>query len=109
MLTCWPSFSISRNDSEIQAKIKDISTLRPAPSTEIRGGSHCDSQIGWGPHICKVLPRCITAHFKTPTNVDQNSVQQQHQAQLQYAHTPTNLKIPYPISESDQGIRVCLF
>ncbi len=44
-------------------------TSRPAPSTEFRGGSHCDSQIGWGRHICKVLPGCITKHSKTPTNV----------------------------------------
>ena len=41
-------------------------TLRPAPSTEFRGGSHCDSQIGWGPHIFKVLPGCITTDSKTP-------------------------------------------
>ena len=68
-LTCWPRFPISRNDLQNQDEVKDISTLRPAPSTEFRGGSCCDSQIGWGPHICKVLPRCITAHSKTPTNL----------------------------------------
>ena len=31
-------------------------TLRPAPRTELRGGSRCDSQIGWGPHIRQVFP-----------------------------------------------------
>ena len=43
-------------------------TLRPAPSTEFRGGSCRDSQIGWRPHICKVLPGCIRTHSKTPMN-----------------------------------------
>ncbi len=41
-------------------------TLRPAPSTEFQGGSCCGGEIGWGPHICKVLPGCITADSKTP-------------------------------------------
>ena len=44
-------------------------TLRPAPSTEFRGGSCRDSQIGWRPHICKVLPECIKAHSKTPMHL----------------------------------------
>ena len=48
-----------------QAEIKDISTLRPGPGTEFRGSSCSDSQIGWGPHIFKVLPGCIKAHSKT--------------------------------------------
>ena len=60
---------MNRNDLGNQAEVKDTSTLRPAPSTEFRGGSHCDSQVGWGPNIYKVLPRCITAHSKTPTNL----------------------------------------
>ena len=58
-LTCWPSFSISRTNSGYQAEIKDISTLALAASTKIRDGACCDSQIGWRPHICKVLPGCI--------------------------------------------------
>ena len=69
MLTCWPRFSIYRNDPGNRVEVKDIFILRPAPSTEFRGGSRCDSQIGWRPHICKVLPQCITAHSKTPTNL----------------------------------------
>ena len=56
MLTCWPRFSICRNDLGNQAEIKDISTLRPAPSTEFRGGYCCGSQIGWGGHIFKAKP-----------------------------------------------------
>ena len=44
-------------------------TLRLAPSTEFRGGSCRDSQIGWRPHICKVWPGCIKAHSKTPTHL----------------------------------------
>ena len=44
-------------------------TLRLAPSTEIRGGSCCGSQIAWGCHICKVLPGCIITHSKTPINI----------------------------------------
>ena len=68
MLT-YTRFSISTNDLGNQAEIKAISTLRPAPSTEFRGGSHCDSQIGWGHHICKVLRGCIMTHSKTPTNL----------------------------------------
>ena len=59
-------FSYSRNDSGNRVEVKDISTLRPAPSTEFGGGSHCDNQIGWGSHIFKVLPGCITADSKTP-------------------------------------------
>ena len=46
-----------------------MDTLRPAPSTEFRGGSCRDSQIGWRPHICKALPGCIIAHSKTPVNL----------------------------------------
>ena len=68
-VTFWPRFSTSRNDSWNWVEVKDILTLRPAPSTEFRGGSHCDSQIGWGPHICKVLPGCIITHSKTPMNL----------------------------------------
>ena len=63
--TCWARFSISRNGLGNRAEVKDISTLRPAPSTEFRGGSCCNSQMGWRPHICKILPGCITAHSKT--------------------------------------------
>ena len=65
MLTYWPRFSISNNDSGNEVEVRDISTLRPAPSTECRGGSCCDSQMGWGPHICKVLPGRITTEIKT--------------------------------------------
>ena len=69
MLTYWPRFSISRNDLGNQAEIKDISTLRPAPSTEFEGGSGCNSQIGWGPHVCKVLAGCISVHSRIPINL----------------------------------------
>ena len=69
VLTFWPSFAIFKNDLGNWAKVKDIVTLRPATSTEFRGGSCCGSQIGWGPHICKVLPGCIIAHSKTPVNL----------------------------------------
>ena len=65
-MTFWPRFSNSRNDLGNQVKVKDISTLRPVPSTEFRGGSCCGSQISWGPHICKVLPGCIKTCSKTP-------------------------------------------
>ena len=68
-MTFWPRFAISRNDLGNWVKVKDMFTLRPAPSTEFRGGSCCGSQIGWGPHICKVLPGCIIAHSKTPINI----------------------------------------
>ena len=68
-MTFWPRFSFSRNDIRNQVEIKDLFDLRPAPSTEFRGGSHCDSQIGWGHHICKVLRGCIMTHSKTPTNL----------------------------------------
>ena len=63
-MTFWPRFAISRNDLGNWVKVKDMFTLRPAPSTEFRGGSCCGSQIGWGPHICKVLPGCIITHSK---------------------------------------------
>ena len=66
-MTFWPRFLFSRNDSGNQVEIKDIFTLRPAPSTEFRGRPCCSSQIDWGPNICKVLPGCIT-HSKTPIN-----------------------------------------
>ena len=68
-MTFWPRFAISRNDLGNWVKVKDMFTLRPAPSTEFRGGSCCGSQIGWGPHICKVLPGCIITHSKTPINI----------------------------------------
>ena len=48
MLTCWPRFSICRNDLRNQAETKDISTLRRAPSIELGGGSGCDSQMTSG-------------------------------------------------------------
>ena len=65
-MTFWPRLAISRNDLGNLVKVKDMFTLRPAPGTEFRGGSCCGSQIGWGPHICKVLSGCITADSKTP-------------------------------------------
>ena len=64
--TFWPRFAISRNDLGNLVKVKDMFTLRPAPGTEFRSGSCCGSQIGWGPHICKVLSGCTTADSKTP-------------------------------------------
>ena len=63
------SLVISRNDLGNQIKIVDISTSRPASGAAFRGGSCCDGQIGWGPHICKVLPGCMIARSKTPTHV----------------------------------------
>ncbi len=69
VLTFWPSFAIFRNDLGNWDKVKDIVTLRPATSTEFRSDSCCSSQIGWGPHICKVLSGCIIAHSKTPINL----------------------------------------
>ena len=64
----WPRFAISRNDLGNWVKVKDMFTLRPAPSIEIRGGSCCCSQMAWGCHISKVLPGCIITHSKTPIN-----------------------------------------
>ena len=64
-MTFRPRFSISGNELGNQVKVEDISTLRPAPSTECRGGSCCDSQMGWGLHICKALPGRITTEIKT--------------------------------------------
>ena len=52
-MTFWPRFLISRNELGKQVNIEDTSTLRLAPSTEFQGGSCCDGQIGWGPHIFK--------------------------------------------------------
>ena len=68
-MTFWPRFSFSRNDSGHFVEVKDTFTLRLASGTEFRGSSCCDSQIGRGPQICKVLPECIPAHPKTPANV----------------------------------------
>ena len=68
-LAFWPRFLFSKNARGNQVKLKDMLTLRLAPMTECQGGSRCDSQIGWRPYVCKVLPGCITAHSKTPTNV----------------------------------------
>ena len=65
-MTFWPRFAISRNDLGNLVKVKDVFTLRPAPSTEFEGGSQCDSQIRWEAHICKFLPGCLTADSKTP-------------------------------------------
>ena len=65
-VTFWPWFAISRNVLGKLVEVKDMFTLRPAPSTEFEGGSQCDSQICWEAHICKVLPGCVTADSKTP-------------------------------------------
>ena len=43
-------------------------TLRPAPSTEFQDG--CGSQVGWGAHICKVVPGCMTNTFEDTHAVD---------------------------------------
>ena len=58
-----------RNDPGNPVEVKNMFTLRPAPSTEFQGGSCCDSQVCQGPHICRVLPGCVIAHSKTPTHV----------------------------------------
>ena len=50
-ITFWPRFPISRNDLGNWVEVKDMLTLRPAPSPEFRGGSCRDSQIGRRPHI----------------------------------------------------------
>ena len=65
-MTIWPRFYGSSNDQGNQAEAKDITTLGPAPSTELRDGSHRGRQIGWGTHTCNVLPGCIKTHSKTP-------------------------------------------
>ena len=62
----WPRFAASRNNLGNLVKIEDMLTLRPAPTTEFRGGSCCGIQIDWGPNICKVSPGCIAANSKTP-------------------------------------------
>ena len=66
--TFWPRFAISRHDLGNLVKVKDVFTLRPAPSTEFEGGFQCDSQIRWETHICILffLPGCLTADSKTP-------------------------------------------
>ena len=66
MLTYWPRFSISRNDLGNQAEIKDISTLRMAPSTEFRGGSCGGSQIGWGPIFAKFCHDALQLILRHP-------------------------------------------
>ena len=65
----WPRFAISRNDVRNWVKVKDMFTLRPAPSTTNRGGSCCDSQIGCRRNISKVLRECVIMHSKTPIGV----------------------------------------
>ena len=69
MMTLWSRFSSSRNGSGNRVQVKDNFTSRPAFSTEFRGGSCCESRIGRGAQICKVLPGCIPAPSKTPANV----------------------------------------
>ena len=69
-MTFWPRFPISRKDSGNWVEVQDMLTLRPAPRTEFRGGSHCDSQIGWRGHICKIWPGCVTLNSKTPMKGD---------------------------------------
>ena len=59
----------SRNEPGDLVEMEDIFILRPASSTEFRAGSCCDSEVGWGPRMCKVLPGCIIAHSQTPTHV----------------------------------------
>ena len=67
-MTFWTKFSFSRSDLRNSVETKDIFTLRPAPGTEVRGGSCCDSQIDWRPNHCKALQGCIRTHSKTPVN-----------------------------------------
>ena len=68
-MTFWPRFPISRNDLGNWLEVEDMLTLCPIPSTEFRGGSCRDSEIGWRLHICKDSPGCIIAHAKTPVNL----------------------------------------
>ena len=68
-MTFWPRFPICRNHLGNLVEVKDMLTSRPAPSTEFRGGSCLDSQIGWRPNIFKVLPGCIKAYSKTPIHL----------------------------------------
>ena len=49
-----------------QVETARFETLRPAPSTEFRGGSCYDSQISWGHRFCKVLQERVETHSKTP-------------------------------------------
>jgi hypothetical protein len=64
-MTFWPMFTISRNNLGNLVKVKDMFTLRQAPSTEFEGGSQCDNQIRLEAHIRKVLPGCPTAGAQT--------------------------------------------
>ena len=68
-MTFWPRFAVSRYDLGNLVKVEDMFTLRPAPSTKIRGGSCCGSQIGSWPNIFKVLSGCKRTHSKIPTNI----------------------------------------
>ena len=49
-------------------KLKDVLTLRPAPSTEFSRDLSCDNDMSWDASVCKVLPRCIIMHPETSTN-----------------------------------------
>lgn len=43
--------------------------VSPRDTEQFQDGSRWDGKIGWVHHICKVLPGCITAHSKTPTDL----------------------------------------
>ena len=51
MLTLWPGFYQSRISSMNQVAKKHLGLLGTDMCSEFRGGSHCGSQIGWGPRF----------------------------------------------------------
>jgi hypothetical protein len=67
-MTLWPRLSTSRSDIGNGVEVEDMFTLRPAPSTEFQDG--CGSQVGWGAHVCKVVPGCMTNTFEDTHAVD---------------------------------------
>ena len=47
-----------------RSRNKNIRAFRPAPSTELRGGTCCDSHVGWRYNICKKhTTRCWNAFY----------------------------------------------
>ena len=68
-MTFWPRLAISRSDLGNWFKVKDVFTLRLAPSTEFRSGSCCNNNCLRRPNICKVLPGCLETHPEKPINL----------------------------------------
>ena len=55
----------SRNELGNWVKFENMFTSTPGPCTAFRGGSCCDTEIGWKHNICNVVARCTTTHSKT--------------------------------------------